>query len=105
MATHLARHREVFGGKFDINVKSPTAPSEPPEVVIDPMQGRHMVVKLLQLRRNFLQDILVLKGQNDPDGKPEAARSSDFSPRFLADANRELRRALDWYPYLRDKGL
>jgi hypothetical protein len=105
MAIHLVRHRKVFGDKRDADVKSPSEPSEPPEVVIDPMQGRHMVVKLLQVRRSFLEDILVLKGQNAPDGQPDAARSSDFSPRFLADANRELRRALDWYLYLRDKGL
>jgi hypothetical protein len=34
-----------------------------------------------------------------------AAQSSDFNPRFFADANRELRRALDWFLSLKDKGL
>jgi hypothetical protein len=59
----------------------------------------------LQERRNFLKELLVVTGQNALDGKPDAAGSSDFSPRFLTDANRELRRALDWYLLLKDNGL
>jgi hypothetical protein len=105
LANHLVHHREVFGDKRDADVKSPSEPSEPPKVVIDPMQARHMVVKLLQERRNFLKELLVVTGQNALDGKPDAAGSSDFSPRFLTDANRELRRALDWYLLLKDNGL
>jgi hypothetical protein len=105
LANQLVHHREVFGDKRDADVKSPSAPSEPTNVVIDPMQSRHMVVKLLQERRNFLNELLGVTGQNALDRKPDATVSSDFSPRFLADANRELRRALDWYLFLKNNGL
>jgi hypothetical protein len=38
-------------------------------------------------------------------GNPDAAQSSEFNSRFLADANRELRRAREQYFDLIDMGL
>ena len=98
-----ACHRGDSGD--ETHVKSRSTSGETPRVVIDPMQGRHMVVKLLEERRNFLKELLVITDQNTLEGKLGAAQSSDFNPRFLADANRELRRALDWFLSLKDKGL
>ena len=105
LANHLVSHREVFRDTRDTDVKSPSPPGETTKVVIDPMQGRHMVVKLLEERRNYLRELLEMMRRNTFEGKLDASRSSDFSPRFLADANRELRRALEWYLFLKDKGL
>jgi hypothetical protein len=75
------------------------------KVVIDPMQRRHMVVKLLEERGNFLKELLVLMAQPTQGRDAAAANYVDFNPRFLADANREWRRALDHYSDLKNKGL
>jgi hypothetical protein len=103
IAQQVTVHRETFGGGPNEEVETSSMPGETTKVVLDPMQGRHMVCKLLEERRNFLQDLLTIT--DTLDGKPGAAQSSDFNPRFLADANRELRRALEWYLFLKDKGL
>jgi hypothetical protein len=46
----------------------------------------------------------ILTGLGDC-GNGDAAQGSDFNPRFFADANHELQRALDWYFYLKAKSL
>lgn len=53
-----------------------------------------MLCKFLERRRTFLRDHRKI-------GRADAKGSSDFNPPFLADANRELRRALDWYSSLK----
>jgi hypothetical protein len=105
LAESWAAHRREFGDPPDMDVKSPSAPGETVKVVIDPKQGRHMVIKLLEQKRHFLKELLIIKARNALDRTLDAAQSPEFNPRFLADANRELRRALDWYLYLRAKGL
>jgi hypothetical protein len=89
----------------DLDVKSPSTLGETTKVVIDPMQGRHMVAKLLEERTNFLRELLAITGQNQLGGKAAAAPGVEFNPRFLADANRELRRALSWYFFLKENNL
>jgi len=101
-ADQLVAHTEMFA---DTDVKSSSPLGETTKVVIDPMQGQQMVGKLLEERRNFLRELLVITDQNTLAGKADAAQSSDFNPRFFADANRELRRALDHYFDLKNKGL
>lgn len=105
MANHYTRHLETYG-------ETPTMENDPPsprydatKVVIDPMQGRHMVRKLLEERRNFLKEFLWVTDHRTLGAKADAAEYSDFNPRFLSDANRELRRALDWYIFLQDNDL
>jgi hypothetical protein len=105
LADHLARHREDFGEMPDMDVKSSSPPGEAVKVVIDPMQQRQMVVRLLEERRSYLKELLYMMRRNVFSGNAAAAYSSDFNPRFLADANRELRRALDHYFDLKNKGL
>lgn len=73
-------------------------------VVLDPTQSQQMVCKLLDERGNFLRELRVIADRNTL-GRPDVVLSSDFNPRFLADANRELRRALEWYRYLEEQGL
>ena len=65
-----------------------------------------MVVKLIDERRRFLEELLIHMEQNRSDGESrEAWQRSDFNPGFLAAANRELRRAVDWYLHLVEVGL
>jgi hypothetical protein len=105
LANNIVSHSKDFPDPPDMDVESSSPPGETTKVVIDPMQGRHMVVKLLEERRNYLKELLEMMRRKTFDGKPDAAQSTDFNPRFLADANRELRRALDHYFDLKDKGL
>jgi hypothetical protein len=49
--------------------------------------------------------VVIITGRNMFEGKRDAAQSFDFNPRFLADASRELRRAWDWYLYLKENNL
>jgi len=104
LANHLVRHRKVFGVKPNTDVKSPSPPGETTKVVIDPMQGRHMTVKLLEERKNHLKDLLEMMRRNTFARKPDAAQSCEFNPRFLVDSNRELRRALCDYFDLKNNG-
>ncbi len=105
LANNIVSHIKDFPDPPDMDVESSSPPGETTKVVIDPMQGRHMVVKLLEERRNYLKELLEMMRRKTFEGKPDAAQSSDFNPRFLADANRELRRALDWFLFLKDNCL
>lgn len=105
LADHIVSHSKEFPDVPDMDVESSSPPRENNKVVIDPMQGRQMVGKLLEQKWHFLKVLLAITGQNTLGGKADAAQSADFNPRFLADANRELRRALDHYFDLKDKGL
>jgi hypothetical protein len=105
LANQLQYHRETFGDMPDGDVKSSGPPEGTAEVVIDPMQGRHMVCKLLEERRNFLKELLFVTDRYTLGAKAEAAQSSDFNPRFLANANRELQRSLGWYFFLKAQNL
>src|ERR1039458_4716357 len=95
LADHIVSHSKEFPDVPDMDVESSSPPSETTKVVIDPLQGRQMVHKLLEQKWNFLKELLVITGQNELGGKAAAAQGVEFNPRFLADANRELRRALD----------
>ncbi len=102
MGEHLARHCETFGHADKILEKL----NEPGEtkIMMDPKQSQQMVCKLLVQQRTFLQDHRKIAEWNAL-GRADPMHSSDFNPRFLADANRELRRALEWYRHLEEQGL
>jgi hypothetical protein len=67
-------------------------------------QGRHMVVKLLEQRRTFLKELLIIRKRNTLDGMRDARQGSEFNPHLVRDAQRELQRAKDGYWSLRANG-
>jgi hypothetical protein len=101
LAENLIKHREIFGDgpnpRFDLS-------SEAKRVVVDPKQGRHMVVKLLEQRRTFLKELLIIRKRNTLDGMRDARQGSEFNPHLVRDAQRELQRAKDGYWSLRANG-
>ena len=118
-ALRLAEHIEALANRYpslykdfpssykttgEANSALPELPDSS-KVVIDPMQRQHMVVKLLEERRNFLNELLVLKAQPTQGRNADEANYVDLNLRFLADANREWRRALDHYFDLKNKRL
>lgn len=80
-------------------------PRETTKLVMDPKQLRHMVCKLLELRRDFLREILIITGRNTLGERPDGAHHFWFNSRLLADVNREAQRALDRFLLLKEKGL
>jgi hypothetical protein len=109
LADHLESKRKSFGEEFgevsNTDVRTSSGLGETAKVVLDPMQCQQMVGKLLEERRNILNELLIIAERNMFEGKRGAVQSCDFNPRFLADANRELQRALDRYFSLKDRGL
>jgi len=91
MAESLTAHAKIFN-----------RPLEPPgqKVVVNPRQQQEMLIKLIDLQ---MQHLLDLK-KNIAEGARQAA-PIEFSPRYFATASRDLQRAVDWYLYLRSKGL
>jgi hypothetical protein len=102
MAEHLAKHQAIYGKMPNSRVD---LLSEATKVVVDPRQSRHMVVKLLEERANFLKESLIITSRNALNGTRDATLFSEFSPRLLSGAHRELQRALEAYRSLREHGL
>jgi hypothetical protein len=105
LADHLESQRKSFGEVSNTDVRTSSGLGETAKVVLDPMQCQQMVGKLLEERRNILNELLIIAERNMFEGKRGAVQSCDFNPRFLADANRELQRALDRYLFLKDRCL
>jgi hypothetical protein len=102
LADHLVRHAQTFakGSKLPVDLSS-----EAKEMVVDPKQSQHMVVKLLQERMNYVKESLIITSRNTLNRERDATLSAEFNPRLLSDTHRELRRALDGYLSLKENGL
>ena len=103
LADHLVAHERDFG--IPKGMESVIPPGDTTKVVIDPMQGRQMVDKLLEERKNFLAEYLAMTGQAAFAEKSDDLANAGFNARFLADAHRALQRALNDYWSLEEKGL
>jgi hypothetical protein len=102
LARMLVRHAEKFRRPLPLCPKD----DDPPKVELDPQQAFEMVAKLFSERQRFLEELLKIRDQKWSDGEGrEAGPQHDFNPGFLAAANRELRRAVDWYMHLVEIGL
>jgi hypothetical protein len=102
MMEHLVAHEKDFGTPKGMEPAIPT--TESTKVVIDPKQGRQMVDKLLEERRNFLAEYLAMTGEAAFAEKSDDLVNAGFNARFLADAHRELQRALKDYWALEERG-
>lgn len=98
LANMLVTHAKNFGETLD------PFGAPPPDMVLDPQQAFEMVGKLIDERRHYMEEMLKIMDQNLSDAERNRGRS-DFNPGFLAAANRELRRAVDWFLYLKEMGL
>ena len=83
---------------------TPVAPegSELPKVVPDPKLQWQMVVKLIDGEIEHVQMVLRTRGKDFGEAQQTLA---EFSPRYFADACRDLERALDWYLKIKHQGL
>lgn len=61
-----------------------------------------MAVKIVDAEIEHLET-LVQTGRQDFRETPQAL--AEFSPRYFADASRDLERAVDWFLKLKEKGL
>ena len=102
LANQLVEHKRQFGDP-DPSPKINRIGEEVP-VIIDPQQSTDMVTKLINQQRHVLEEIRKMRGRGEP-GVAGSPRGSDFNPGVLAAAYRELRRAVDWFLYLKKNGL
>jgi hypothetical protein len=89
-AEHLARMQEKF------NLPTTNLPSIPetPKVIADPRLLWQMVVKLVDVEIEHLEILVRTRGQ---DFRETPLALAESSPRYYADASRDLHRAVDWF--------
>jgi hypothetical protein len=101
---HLSRHRQSFGPRKELDLTEDTL-KDRHAVIIDPMQNRNMVLKLLEERGNFLLELGTIIRGAMRDELPSATANRSFNPRLLADVTREFRRSLESYLKLKEEDL
>ncbi len=112
-AIHMATMIDIKTEKFDMDIPAaikppnpdtPSTPESPIQVkfVADPQLQLQMAVKLIELQMQHILDIRNMTAR-DPQGREQAP--NDFVPRYFASASRDLRYSVDWFLYLKSKGL
>jgi hypothetical protein len=103
-AEHIARSRATFKtGSIDFN-HSRVDPKHPelPNVVPDPRLQLQMVVKLVDVEIEHLETLVRTRGQEFSQTPLVLA---ELSPRYYANASRDLERSVDWFLILKETGL
>jgi hypothetical protein len=102
-AEHLVAMEEDFPYPPDLDPqKSAPKHTETTKVVPDPRLQWQMVVKLVECEIEHLETLVRTRGQDFREA-PQAL--AEFSPRYYADASRDLHRAVDWFLKLKGSGL
>jgi hypothetical protein len=103
-AEHDAAMTERFGLIFPVGDLPPGDPDRPetPKVVPDPRLQWQMAVKLVEVEIEHLETLVRTRGQDFREA-PQAL--AEFSPRYYADASRDLHRGVDWFLKLKGSGL
>jgi len=117
IAEHLARQRATYGnpgaGREDSaqkvagdkkSVRTAADDNDSPRVILDPSQNLNMVLKLIEQLTRFLRD-LARSSETRGLAGAQAAGATDFPPRYLTTACRDLHRAVDWYAHLKELNL
>jgi hypothetical protein len=92
LAHHLFEHEKKFRKPLPPQTREGTEP------IIDPQQSLQATLKLIELMKEFLNDLR----QINREAREEATRVStgDSPPRHFVDATRALHRAVDLYQHL-----
>ncbi len=95
-AKQIVAHVENFGGPVSTIEPRRTEDETDTKLLRDPSQDMQLVSKLLEQQRTFLKSLMIIIDRNLEEVESKAG-SSDLTFCFLADATRELQRALGWY--------
>jgi hypothetical protein len=87
----------------DKDAKNADKDEAEPRVLVDPRREQAMVLKLIEERRLFLEDLLKFSEQAWVTANSPA--SNEFNPRYFASATKDLQRAFRWFLELRKRGL
>jgi hypothetical protein len=93
-ACHLAAMQENYDPQPSVH--------ENPEIMSDPKLKWQMVAKLVEAEIEHLETILKTR-KTDLRETPQTL--AEFSPRYFADASRDLHRAVAWLLMLKERGL
>ena len=69
-----------------------------PEVIIDPQQSLQALLKLIDVKKEFLTELRQINSRGREEGTQVSA--GDSPPRHFAYATRALHRAVTWYQHL-----
>jgi hypothetical protein len=94
LAQHLVAQNEAYGMESSV--------FETSKVVPDPRLQWQMVIKLLEVQIEHLETLDRVRGKDFSETSMFMAESS---PRYYADASRDLERAVDWFQKLTDNNL
>jgi hypothetical protein len=90
LAHHLVTHAETFHKPL------PPQNQEGPEIIIDPQQSVQALLNLIEVKKEFLNDLRQRRGQEEAN----RVSAGDSPPRHFADATRAFHRAVAWYQHL-----
>jgi hypothetical protein len=102
---HAERYNLPLPSSLKQEQSSNPDPGNTPQVILDPEQGKQMVIKLFDLEHWMLSDLWRSAEQRASDSDRAQNQAVDFTPRYFPSACRDLHRAAAWYRDLKKDGL
>jgi hypothetical protein len=105
LAHQLSNHVGTYGGSLPRLGQAQGSESDgerKPEVILDPEQSKHMVLKLFELEASLLSDLWKSSERRASEVARAQADAVDFVPRYFPTACRDLHRAVDWFMQLKN---
>ena len=108
LAHHLTMHAKTYNlplpSPFDQEGSTGEDGGDKVKVIVDPVQSKQMIIKLLELQGSMLSDLWRSAEQRASSAAREQNVASD-PPRHFSAASRELDRAIDRFMYLKETNL
>ena len=102
-AEHLKAMEKTFKlDPLDLDLQQRDTKHTETKVVPDPRLQWQMVVKVIECEIEHLETLVRIRRLNSRETPLALA---EFSPRYFADASRDLQRAVDWFLKLKREGL
>jgi hypothetical protein len=108
LAHQLTMHARTYGGSLpclDQEQGSVADTGNKPNVILDPEQGKQMVIKLIELEESMLSDLWRSSEQRASASAKAQNDAVDYAPRYFTTACRDLDRAVDRYMFLKKNNL
>ena len=104
LAHHLTGHAEMYGRPLPPLEKEQDSTKDggnKPKLILDPDQGKQMVIKLFELEGSILSDLWRSSEQRASVSAGAQNDAVDFAPRYFTTTCRDLHRAVAWFIQLK----